>query len=236
MPCILLHFSKKYLMIVFCLLISLSASACTGAPVNLKGDLTYPITVQVDELVKRNPPVIYVHPNNSPDTLPRVLFVPFKVTQDMEYRVSLSKNVSRQFWNTWLSQQSFEVLEFYDSGYSYTPERALAHGRRKGADLVVGGYITHYLDGGVSGDSYASISVEVYEVATGALLWSMAQAGAMEKQAANDFFIFKIEKRLPADPISYIVTVLASDMGEKIHAWTKPDELADDTIFDGQVF
>ncbi len=86
----------------------------------------------------------------------------------------------------------------------------------------MGGYITHFLDGGTVGDSAVSMSIEIYDVATGTLLWSMAQGGSMEKQNANNFYIFQVQARMPADPVGLILRTLASDMGMEIYYWLYP--------------
>jgi len=95
----------------------------------------------------------------------------------------------------------------------------LALGRQRGADLVVGGYITHYLDGGHTGSSSVSVSIEIWETATGNLLWSLAQGGLLESQLAHDFFLFQVQTRLPIDPPSAILRLLAEEMGTTVHNW-----------------
>lgn len=53
---------------------------------------------------------------------------------------------------------------------------ALPLARGMGAELLIGGYITYYFDGGTTGDSRISLQLEVYDVKTGMMLWSMAHA------------------------------------------------------------
>lgn len=209
-------------------LVPLLPSCASNSPdslggLSLTGDFANPYQVQINQWVRRNPPTIYVHPNISPNHAPRALFVPLRITQDMNNRLSIGNNISRQVWQIWLSQQAFSVLEYADTGRPYTPQDALRLGRERGAELVVGGYITHFMDGSSYGDSSVSLSLEVYEVATGTLLWSMAQGAVMEKQAANDFYVFKINSRMPTDPVGLIVRTLADDMGKPLLYWVRPD-------------
>ena len=82
--------------------------------------------------------------------------------------------LSRQIWQVWLSLNAFQTLEYAAEVGPYEPESALALARRRGADLVVGGYINHYLDGGSGGTSSLSLSMEIYDARSGVLLWSMA--------------------------------------------------------------
>jgi len=203
------------------LLFSLLLFSCsTSNPrVNVTGDASFPLQVQLDNWVRRQSPQIYVRPNISPTNPPTALMVPLRITQDIRDPVSLSRNISRTFWQTWLNQRTFSVLEYAYDAQPYDPRRALALGKQKGADLVVGGYITHYLDGGHTGTSSVSISIEIWESATGNLLWSLAQAGLLEYQTAHDFYLFQVRTRQPMDPPSAILQLLAAEMGKIIHDW-----------------
>lgn len=214
-----------FLLVSLCSLFALTGGCAVDTPmgVSLSGDFSNPYQVQVNQWVRRNPPALYVQPTISPDHAPRALFVPLRVTQDMNNRVSIGNNISRQIWQVWLSQQAFSVLEYADIGRPYSPQEAIALGRKRGAELVVGGYITHYMDGSSYGDSNVSLAIEIYEVATGTLLWSMAQGATMEKQAASDFYVLQIKSRMPADPVGLVVRTLASDMGLPILYWVNPD-------------
>lgn len=215
------------LLLCLCSLFPL-VGGCGNAPASLgglsvSGDFANPYQIQIDQWVRRNPPALYVQPNISPNHAPRALFVPLRITQDMNNRLSIGNNISRQIWQVWLSQQAFSVLEYVDTGRPYRPQEALALARQRGAELVVGGYITHFMDGSSYGDSTVSLAIEIYEVATGTLLWSMAQGATMEKQASNDFYVFKLNSRMPADPVSLIVRTLADDMGKPVLYWVHPD-------------
>ena len=198
----------------------LLASCSTSNPrANVTGDLATPFQVQVNNWVRRQPPQIYVRPNISPTKPPAALMVPLRVTQEIRDPVSVSRNLSRTLWQAWLNQQTFAVLEYAYDAQTYDPKRALALGKQKGADLVVGGYISHYLDGGHNGSSSVSISVEVWECATGNLLWSMAHAGLMEAKSAHDFYLFQVRMRQPMDPPGVILQLLAAETGKILHDW-----------------
>jgi len=203
------------------LLFSLLLASCSvsNPPVNVTGDASYPVQVQLNNWVRRQPPQIYVRPNISPTSPPTALMVPLRVTQDIRDPVSLSRNLSRTFWQAWLNQRAFSVLEYAYDAQPYDPKRALALGKQKGADLVVGGYITHYLDGGHTGTSSVSINIEVWECATGTLLWSLAQAGFLEYQNAHDFYLFQVRTRQPMDPPSAILQLLGAETGKLVHDW-----------------
>ena len=203
------------------LFFSLPLAACgaSNPKVNVTGDAATPLQVQLNNWVRRQAPQIYVRPDVAPANPPSALMVPLRVTQDIRDPVSLSRNLSRTFWQAWLSRRPFSVLEYAYDALPYDPKRALALGKQKGADLVVGGYITHYLDGGHTGSSSVSISVEIWETATGTLLWSLAHAGLLEYQQAHDFYLFQVRTRQPTDPPSAVLRLLAEEMGEAIHDW-----------------
>ena len=145
--------------------------------------------------------------------------VPLRVTQEIRDPVSLSRNLSRTVWQALLGQQVFSVLEYAYDAQPYDPKRALALGKQKGAGLVVGGYITHYLDGGHTGSSDVSINMEIWDTATGNLLWSLAHAGILEYQNTHDFYLFQVRTRQPDDPPSAILQLLAGELGKIIHDW-----------------
>ena len=198
------------------LLVSCSPS---NPKVNVTGDAPPPLEVQANNWVRRQSPHVYVRPNISPTSPPTALMVPLRVTQEIRDPVTVSRNLSRTFWQNWLNQQVFSVLEYAYDAQPYDPKRALALGKQKGADLVVGGYITHYLDGGHTGTSSISLSIEVWETATGNLLWSFGQAGFLEYQRAHDFYLFQVRTRQPMDPPAAILQALAEETGKLVHDW-----------------
>ncbi|MEG1610416.1 MAG: hypothetical protein RR317_04460, partial [Bilophila sp.] len=127
-------------------------------------DLASQPTVRFDNWVRVSPVQVYVHPDIAPATPPKALFVPFRVTQQMENATSLGHNISRMVWQGWLQHKVLGTIEMAQTNQPYRPDIALALGRQRGADLVIGGYITHFIDGGTVGDSVVSIASEAYDV------------------------------------------------------------------------
>lgn len=205
----------------------LSLAGC-GGPVGqtlsdrVNLDLASQPTIQLDNWVRLSPVQVYVHPDVSPETAPKALFVPFRMTQRMEEASAVGVNVSRLIWQTWLQYQVLGTIEFSTTGTPYRPDLALALGRQRGADLVVGGYITHFLDGGTVGDTVVSIAVEAYDVRSGNLLWSMAQGGTMPRSRVNDYLILATKSRMPTDPAAAVISAIAKDMGLKVRTWADP--------------
>lgn len=205
--------------------IAVLALAGCGTPVgrtlsdNVDLDLASEPVIQVDNWVRRSPVQVYVHPDISPATPPKALFLPLRVTQQMEEASAVGANISRLIWQTWLQNKVLGTIEFANTNTPYRPDLALALGAQKRADLVVGGYITHFLDGGTVGDTVVSLSIEAYDVRTGNLMWSMAQGGTMPRSRVSDYLIFATKSRMPTDPAAAVIAALAADMGLKIRNW-----------------
>ena len=210
------------------LVLGFGAVGCAKSPddsrsaVTLTGDLSTPIQIQTDNFVRRQPPVAYVSPVAPLGHRPRALFVPLRMVQQTTNAVTFSDLLSRQIWQVWLSQGAFQTLEYAPWAGPFDRERSLALARQQGAELLVGGYINHFMDGGSGGESSVSLSMEVYDVKTGNLLWSLAEGGSMEARKVHDFYLFSIAERNPADPSGLITRSLAWDMGRVILGWVDP--------------
>lgn len=210
------------------LLLCCLALACSRSPDNSSrerratGDLSTPFQIHINNFVRRQPPAVYVAPQQTLGRRPSALFLPLRTLQEISRPVSFSSMLSRQIWQVWLSLNAFQTLEYAAEVGPYEPESALALARRRGADLVVGGYINHYLDGGSGGTSSLSLSMEIYDARSGVLLWSMAQGGLMEARQVHDFYLFSLKERNPGDPAGFIARSLAWDMGREVLAWVDP--------------
>ena len=229
------------------LLFVLPVLGCSSAPddsrrtLKVSGDFSTPFQVQVNNFVRRQPPAVYVAPRESLNRRPRALFVPLRMVQQIADPVSFSTMFSRQIWQVWLSLNAFQTLEYAADAGPYEPSRAMALARRRGAEMVVGGYINHYMDGGSGGTSSLSLALEIYDARTGTLLWSMAQGGLMEARQVHDFYLFSIKERNPGDPAGFIARSLAWDMGRQVLAWVDPDAVPPktslwDSVFGGSAF
>ena len=220
--------------IFFISLITVLLAACARSPddsyssVSLTGNLSTPIQILTDNFVRRQPPAVYVQPQAPLGHRPKALFVPLRTVQQMNNAVTFSDLLSRQFWQIWLSQGAFNTLEYAPQAGPFNRERALALARAKHAELLVGGVINHYMDGGDGGESSVSLSIEIYDVKTGNLIWSMAQGGLMESNKTHDFYLFEINERNPADPSGLITRSLAWDMGQLIRQWVNPSSVGND--------
>lgn len=223
------HWFKFFIskLFIFLLLVVVSAG-CARAPddsyssVSVTGNFSTPFQILTDNFVRRQPPAVYVQPQVPLGRRPTALFVPLRDTQQMVNAVTFSDLLSRQIWQIWLSLGAFQTLEYAPQAGPFDRTRALALAKRKGAELLVGGYINHYMDGGANGESSLSLNIEVYDVKSGNMIWSLAQGGMMEKEKKHNFYLFEITERNPADPSGLIARTLAWDMGRLILKWINP--------------
>ncbi|MDR2825396.1 MAG: DUF3280 domain-containing protein, partial [Deltaproteobacteria bacterium] len=106
-------------------------------------------------------------------------------------------------------------------GGPFRTDSALRVARSKGADLVVSGYVTNLMSGGGIATSTLALQLEAYDVSSGAMVWSMAQAGAIAKPQSHDYVIFATQSKVSSDPIYALTTTLAKDMGKIMLDWSK---------------
>lgn len=172
-----------------------------------------------DAWVQRNPPNVHVSPVSAAPSGLKVLFIPFRVTQPIDNPTILGFTTARIVWQTWLQMQLFPNLEFTGDDVPYRRDRALQLARGRGADMVVGGFVTHVYSGGTVGESQLALQLEAYDVRSGQLVWSMAQAGKVPAPQTTDYFIVSTKTRMPSDPLQTITQVLASDMGLQVQNW-----------------
>jgi hypothetical protein len=58
--------------------------------------------------------------------------------------------------------------------------------------------------------------VEIYDAASGQLIWSMAQSALMPARKVNDYIVFATETRGPSDPMYALAKSIGDDMGDII--------------------
>ena len=172
-----------------------------------------------DAWVQRNPPEVHVHPVSAAPSGIKVLFIPFRVTQPMDNPTVLGYTSARTMWQTWLTMRIFPNMEFSGDDTPYRRDRAVALARTRGADMVIGGFVTYVYAGGTAGDSQMAVQVEAHDTLTGQLVWSMAQSGFMPASRKTDYFLFATQTRLPSDPLHAIMQAIASDMGKQLQNW-----------------
>lgn len=190
-------------------------AACAVSP-----DLAQPPTVYIDEYVHRDFfPQSTVTPADQPMVPQTALFFPLANRLGMRDAAHVSQQLSRVFWGKWLQLKVFDTLPFVDNKPFKNPAEAVAQARAAGFDLAVGGEFTYLLFGGSAGTSTVSLRLDIYDTATGELIWSMAHAGTMSADLTRDYFVFAAKNRLPTEPVSAIVAALAEDLGKPVREW-----------------
>lgn len=192
-------------------------------------DLASQPILYADSRVRCGEMQVMVKPNINLERKPTALFVPLGVTQEMSDGVKTSQGISRQVWQQFLQRETFSALELADMNPPYRAEMALPLARQMGADLLVGGYVTYYLDGGTTGSTKISVQIEVYDTSNGNMLWSIAHAGMLSYQPGRDFIILEAQNRMPADPMGTVIATVAGEMAELLHMWTEPSAYGQNT-------
>lgn len=223
---------QKLATCLIAIMLIISSTGCTVQPDNSSrdtafyGDLSTPIQINVNQFVRRQEPAVYQKPLQRYSKRPRVLLVPLRMVQQINEPTVFADQVTRQFWQIWLSQGMFQELEYQPSVGPFHPNRALALAKSAGFDMVIGGYINHYFDGGENGDSQVSVNIEAYDVKTGVQIWNIAQGGLMEAKQKHNFYLFSINHRAHPDPANFIFRTLAWDIGHEMLYWINPSATA----------
>ncbi|MFZ5810710.1 MAG: hypothetical protein ACOY4F_01560 [Thermodesulfobacteriota bacterium] len=199
---------------LFAVFLAVFLTACSVEP-----RLTSLSIVSIDTWVKRNNPDFYIEPLASPGTPMTALIVPFRVNQNIEYARGLGEQVTKYVWQTWTRDRVFPKFLFEQGAPAMSAAQAVALARKRGVDLAVTGAVTYIISGGTRGDSAVSISMEVFDAASGERLWSMAHGGRIETGQTRDYIFFAKQNRMPEDPIYAVTTVLAADMGGMVTNW-----------------
>ncbi len=206
------------------LLFVLSGSACGYNSTSF--DLASTPVIYTNQDVVRGKPEVYVYPTASIDAPPMVMMVPFRVTQPMKDVDSVGYGISRIFWQTWSSMGLFNYMEFSADAGPFRRDLALGMARRKGAELLIGGFITHLNPGGSISQTSIAVQVEAYDVQSGVLVWSMGHSGTLPRPETKDYMLFTTQTQLPADAVQSISQALARDLGGILAQWTKRDASA----------
>ena len=148
--------------------------------------------------------------------------LPFSVSQAISPGEAepLSKNLTRIFWQAMVKEEAFPVLEYDESIYPYTLGQAMVLSRARGADMLIVGNIPYFITGGSSGRNQMVTHVEVYDVQTGELIWSVTLAGSLDSKPTQDFILFHRKSKLPSDSLYAVAMALGSDMGKILYDWS----------------
>ena len=212
------------LVIAFVLVVPVFISGCASMNDNVRFDLASQPRVYRDQWVRKSEPLVHVQPAERVDGQLTAVFVPFRVTQPISDPEMIGYTQARIIWQTWLAKRVFSVMEFDAANGPFRRDRAVALARAKGADLAIGGFVTYYNAGGSEAESQIALQVEIYDAASGQLIWSIAQSALMPARTVNDYIFFATETRSPTDPMYALTRAIAEDLAELFSRWISPVE------------
>lgn len=210
------------------LVAALGLAACTSSlGAGVTADFANVPTVYVDQSVQRAwNPEIYVQPVAAPIEPLTAVLVPLRMRTHYSDTRVLSEELTRGIWNTWLKERVFPGLMMLE-GEKWRGAKTVRYlPGAAGADLIIGGEVSHLMFGGTAGDTQLALRLEVYDASTGDLIWSMAHAGAMSAGLTQDYVLVQKKNRLPASPLLAVVQALAHDMADPLKNWNygQPEE------------
>ncbi|MDL2313751.1 penicillin-binding protein activator LpoB [Desulfovibrio sp. OttesenSCG-928-C14] len=211
-------------LVLLALFLILNLSGCSALSQNSDFDLAGQPTMSVEQEIRKSKLMVHVRPVSDVSGL-KVVFVPFRMTQKIENAELTGYAVGKLFWQTWAGMQVFDQMEYLGSSGPFRQDTALRLAKGKGADLLVSGYITNLLSGATSGQSSLALQLEAYDVQSGLLVWSMAQAATLPRPQSHDYILFSTRSRMPEDPVYALTTSIAGEMGQVMRAWSQRDAI-----------
>ena len=211
----------------FCMgLLGLLLVACDSPSRRASVDFSRHSVVYKFEEVERNRPEVHIYPVDSAIYPPNALMLPFPVTQQLGPREAepVSKSLTRILWQSMVKEEAFPVLEYAENVHIYSLTQALNLARAKGADVVITGSIPYMITGGSTGMNQLVVHMEVYDVHTTELVWSVTHSGALNAKASQDFILFQRRSKLPQDSLYTVAMALGSDLGKVLHDWSNGSE------------
>ena len=197
---------------------------CARIQDNVSFDMTAPAMFYKNQWARRGDPLVHVQAAEISDVSLTALFVPFRVTQPISNPEIIGYSEARTVWQTWLGMRIFSTMEFDAEAGPFRRDVALRRARAKGADLLVGGFVTYYYSGGSISDSQIALQIEIYDTRTGQLVWSVGHSALMPASTFNDYIVFTTKTRLPSDPIYALTRVIAEDIGALLGQWMPAPE------------
>jgi len=172
----------------------------------------YGVDYQDDAEVVLGELVEAVTPLSMPDTEFRALILPFALRQEVAVRRDVGREMADIFRHSWLEKRVFGTMEYDPSLVWPGLDHALALARARGANILVSGNVSQFYEGGATGRTSIGVTVEVHWVPDGTLVWSAAQAAAMESGPTKDYVVVRSAVRLPEHPTYAVMRALSRNM------------------------
>lgn len=205
------------LRVLLLLTLSIILIGC-GTKVDVIADLSGPMRIEDVATVQTSPLQVSVRPKSAPKEEPRALIVPIHMMNPIENATHVSKSITWEIWNIFLQHEVFRDIEYVSKQVSSLQE-ALLRAREKKATLLITGMSNSFLDGGSVGPSRVALNLQIYDVATGALLWSLHQSGELRATQKMDYILLQRQSILPYNPIGTIVATLTYNMVQPVKLW-----------------
>lgn len=181
--------------------------------------LTDQITVYSDIPVRKSAMQISVHPKGKQYRPLTAYIYPFVIQQQNSDYHHLSTAFTEIFNNAWTEERLFSIQEFQPGTPYQGLNVALERARRRGADLLVIGYVPYFYAGHTLDDTAITIKMNIYTAGNGNLIWSMLQSGRIESKNPDDYIYFRHEFRMNKSPFNKIIRSIAKDMAIPLKAW-----------------
>jgi OOP family OmpA-OmpF porin len=198
---------------LFALLLSMTACAYVDPSIT---DQTKIIS---DSPVRKSSLQVSVHPRGRQYRPLTAYFHPFVIQQENSDYAQLSNAFAQIFNNVWLEERLFPILEFQPGVPWQGVKTALERARRRGADLLVLGFVPYFYAGHTIDDTAITIQINIYDTETGTLQWTMMQSGRIEDKLPDDYIYFRHEFRLSDAPFNMIIRDIARDMAVPLKSW-----------------
>lgn len=190
-----------------------------GACAYVDPSLTDQTEIITDAETRRSDLVVAVAPKAKSRKPLTALFYPFHIQQPTPDHKHLGRTFGQIFQNEWLRRRLFTTLEMDPQLTYYNKRRSLAEARRRGADLLILGFVPYFYAGSTLDDTAMTLQVNIYNVETGILLFSMAQSGRIEERIEEDWIYFRHRTRMSDSPFFRLVTDIAADMAVPVKSW-----------------
>lgn len=199
--------------ILFALLFTISACAYVDP------SITEQTKIYQDSPVRKSSLQVSVHPRGKQYRPLTAYFHPFVIQQhNSDYR-HLSGAFAQIFHNAWTEERLFPIQEFQPETQYQGLRTALERARRRGADLLILGFVPYFYAGHTLDDTAITIQINIYSAGNGNLLWTMMQSGRIEDKLPDDYIYFRHEFRLSDSPFNKIIRDIAKDMAIPLKAW-----------------
>ncbi|MDL2307292.1 hypothetical protein LJC48_04615 [Desulfovibrio sp. OttesenSCG-928-C06] len=214
-------------LILVTLLMCLNLLGCSTSKEDVRFEIASQPVIYSDAEILRDPPVVHVRPVTDVTGI-KVVMLPLRVTQKMDNPDLTGYSIGKMIWQVWAGLGVFDYMEYVPDAGPFRLDTALRIARSKGADMLVSGYVTHILAGSTVAQSSLAVQVEAYDVSSGIMVWSMAQAATIPRPASNDYILFSTRNRMPADPIYALTQAIAGDMGTIMRDWSQRERIEDE--------